>query len=558
MAEEVVRSSLYRRKPKLNFLRSCSMQQRRLIVVLLLLVAVVVSSWSAVSHYNISTPKTPTFELEFVGSKPLQASSLLESTRSKVNAAATRTNPRPTTKTKKGSRHVQKSGSYHNWELFNRDFEEMLHSFKIFVYPDVYIEDFSSARFARIFRPYSDPFHPKLGNYFSEHMFKIALLRSSMITFHPEEAHFFFMPFSINALRNDPRVHSEASIAEFVAQYTTRISRDFKFWNASGGSDHFYVHCHSVGRDAASKHHDLHNNAIQVACSSSYFQRLYTTHKDVGLPQVWPRPPEKSLNPPDARPNYMHWFPPRLGKRNMLSASTLAFGPLLPNQNILAPNLVRAFVSVMAKHATLCILSRQLLYSVSLNGNPGIVESVAPDSLLIDNNGFPIKLPMALWKRLVFFAGRMQNSQIRQELIATWANDTCMDIFPGNLPFPYEEGFRRSKYCLHVKGYEVNTARISDAIHYGCIPVIVSNHYDLPFANVLDWSKFSVVISHADISLLKQILLSISRQLYLSMYQNLCQVRRHFKWHATPRGYDSFHMTAYQLWVRRGMPSLSS
>ncbi|XP_058092733.1 probable glycosyltransferase At5g03795 isoform X2 [Magnolia sinica] len=346
----------------------------------------------------------------------------------------------------------QRQGPYHNWKLFSIDFQDMLQTLKIFIYPDV---SNKSAPFSSIFLPHSTPFHPKLGNYFSEHMFKINLLRSSFITSKPEEAHFFFMPFSINAMRNDPRLHSESSISDFVALYTTKISRKFEFWNASRGSDHFYVCCHSIGRDAASKHRELFNNAVQVTCSSSYFQRLYVAHKDVGLPQVWPRSPEKTLNPPDAR--------------------------------------------------------------------------------------------------LVFYAGRAKNSLVRQELIATWANDTTMDIFSSNPPFPYEEGFRRSRYCLHVKGYEVNTARISDALHYGCIPVIVSNHYDLPFANVLDWSKFSIIVGHGDIPLLKQILLSISRQMYLNMYENLCKVRKHFRWHMSPRGYDSFHMTIYQLWMRRGM-----
>ncbi|KAG9447429.1 hypothetical protein H6P81_013557 [Aristolochia fimbriata] len=301
-------------------------------------------------------------------------------------------------------------GPYHDWELFRPDFEEMLRSLRIFVYPDVYDE---SSPFARIFLPHRDPLDPKLGNYYSEHMFKINLLRSSFLTSIPEDAHFFYMPFSINALRNDPRLHSEASIADFVAQYTTNISREFKFWNASKGSDHFYVYCHSVGRDAAGKHRELQTNAVQVTCSSSYFQRFFVAHKDVGLPQVWPRKPEKQLVPPEKR------------------------------------------------------------------------------------------------TRLVFFAGRAKNSNIRKELISLWENDTHLDIFSSSPPFPYEEGFRRSRFCLHVKGYDVNTARISDALHYGCIPVIISNYYDLPFANALDWTKFSLVLSSQDVPSLKQILLSI-------------------------------------------------
>ncbi|GFZ07024.1 hypothetical protein Acr_18g0011940 [Actinidia rufa] len=190
------------------------------------------------------------------------------------------------------------SGPYQNWRLFATDYQEMLQNLKIYVYPDVSTKESS---YAGVFLPHPNPINSKLGNYFSEHAFKTALIGSSLVTTHPEEAHLFFMPFSINAMRNDPRLHSEASISDFVAQYTARISSESKFWNASGGSDHFYVCCHSVGREAASKHHGLHNNAIQVTCSSSYFQRLYISHKDVGLPQVWPAPREQILNPPDAR-----------------------------------------------------------------------------------------------------------------------------------------------------------------------------------------------------------------------------------------------------------------
>ncbi|KAK1570615.1 hypothetical protein Q3G72_004565 [Acer saccharum] len=355
------------------------------------------------------------------------------------------------------------SGPYHDWQLFAADFEEMMRNFKIYVYPHVYSNKnntSSEEAFAGIFLPHPNPLNPKIGNYLSEHMFKLSLLRSSLITTIPQQAHSYFLPFSINAMRNDRRIRSEAAIAEFVAQYTRRISSQFPFWNASAGADHFYVCCHSVGRDAASKHADLHNNAVQVTCSSSYFQKLYVSHKDVSLPQVWPRPLHVPLNPPHAR------------------------------------------------------------------------------------------------DRLVYFSGRIQNSNVRQELIALWGNDTSMDVFDKS-PYPYEEGFRRSKYCLHVKGYEVNTARVSDAIHYGCIPVILSNYYDLPFANVLDWTKFSVIINTGEIPFLKKRLLSITRQMYLTMYRNLCQVRRHFVWHKTPRGYDSFYMTAYQLWLRTSVNRLS-
>ncbi|KAF3649772.1 putative lactation elevated protein 1-like isoform X1 [Capsicum annuum] len=388
---------------------------------------------------------------------------------------------------------------YHDWELFAANYEEMMKKLKIFVYPDAFMSNNSSI-FSSIFLPHTDPFDPKLGNYFSEHMFKIALLGSSFVTKKPEEAHFYFMPFSINVMRNHPRVHSASAIKDFVAGYTDRVRSEFEFWNASGGADHFYVYCHSIGRDAASKHHELHHNSIQVTCSSSYFQRLYIAHKDIGLPQVWPRQHEEVLNPPDARHN-----------------------------------------DPSCKHSS----------------ESSDVAQTLRKCHRVRVGSFKAKL-LGLFKyvygyKLVFFAGRVQNSLARRYLLEQWKNDSSFDIFSGSSSFPYREGFRRSRYCLHIKGYEVNTARVSDAIQHGCVPVLISNYYDLPLANILDWSKFSVIVNERDIRHLKKILLSVPVRTYLNMYKNLGIVRRHFAWYSSPKTYDSFHMTVYQLWYRRGL-----
>eukprot|EP01018_Ginkgo_biloba_P017634 Gb_02075 [translate_table: standard] len=202
---------------------------------------------------------------------------------------------------------------------------------------------------------------------------------------------------------------------------------------------------------------------------------------------------------------------------------------------------------------TTCSLELRLLFA-SGEGFVGVSLTVLPLSISIS---WDRTWNLLVRTRLVFFAGRGQNSRIRQQLMSMWENDSTMDISSGNLRNSYDEGFRKSKYCLHVKGYEVNTARISDAIHFGCVPVIISNHYDLPFANVLDWSKFSIVVSHKDVPFLKEILLSISEKMYASFLANLYEVRKHFQWHGSPEGYDSFHMTAYQLWIRRGFHFLS-
>ncbi|KAF7135952.1 hypothetical protein RHSIM_Rhsim08G0186900 [Rhododendron simsii] len=360
----------------------------------------------------------------------------------------------------------EKPGPYHDWEHFNSDYNEMMRNLKIYVYPDVHQ---NSSPFSNIFLPRTNL--KKLGNYYSEHAFKTALLSSPLLTSRPEEAHFLYMPFSINLMRYDGRLHSVESINEFVGRYTDRISSEFAFWNASGGTDHLYVYCHSIGRDAASCHEGLLNNAIQVTCSSSYSQKFYVSHKDVALPQVWPRPDpdDRVLNPLDARVLLLF-----LHSYSVSGPCSIWYEPLEP------------FTQIVKGSTNDCQYCRP-----------------SPSD------------------RLVFFAGRKQNARVREKLIALWGNDTSMAIYSNNRSLPYEEGFQRSRYCLSVKGYEVNTARVSDAIYFGCIPVIISDHYDLPLNNVLDWSKFSVIINEQDVEFLKEILLSISEETYLTMYNNL-------------------------------------
>ena len=153
-------------------------------------------------------------------------------------------------------------------------------------------------------------------------------------------------------------------------------------------------------------------------------------------------------------------------------------------------------------------------------------------------------------KKLAFFAGAV-NSPVRIKLIKAWHNDSEIFAHSGRLKTPYADQLLGSKFCLHVKGYEVNTARIGDSFYYGCVPVILANHYDLPFADVLNWKSFSVVVNTLDIPLLKKILKGISSNEYLTLQSNVLKVRKHFQWHSPPLDFDAFYMVMYELWLRR-------
>nr|POE48221.1 putative glycosyltransferase [Quercus suber] len=126
------------------------------------------------------------------------------------------------------------------------------------------------------------------GNYASESYFKKVLMSSHFLTKDPTKADLFFLPFSIASLRHDPRI-GVGGIKDFIKDYILNISQKYPYWNRTGGADHFYVACHSIGRSAMDKANEVKVNAIQVVCSSTYFHPGYIAHKDACLPQIWPR-----------------------------------------------------------------------------------------------------------------------------------------------------------------------------------------------------------------------------------------------------------------------------
>ncbi|CAI9772082.1 unnamed protein product [Fraxinus pennsylvanica] len=155
---------------------------------------------------------------------------------------------------------------------------------------------------------------------------------------------------------------------------------------------------------------------------------------------------------------------------------------------------------------------------------------------------------------LGFWAGH-RNSKIRVILARVWENDTELDISNNRINratghLVYQKRFYRTKFCICPGGSQVNSARIADSIHYGCIPVILSNYYDLPFNDILNWHKFSVVLKEKDVYQLKQILKKITQEEFVKLHYNLVEVQKHFQWNSPPIKHDAFHMVMYELWLR--------
>ncbi|WOK97229.1 putative glycosyltransferase isoform X1 [Canna indica] len=156
---------------------------------------------------------------------------------------------------------------------------------------------------------------------------------------------------------------------------------------------------------------------------------------------------------------------------------------------------------------------------------------------------------------LAFFAGNMHGS-LRPILLQHWENkDPDMKIFgpmrPGASKMSYSQYMKSSKYCICPRGYEVNSPRIVESIFYECVPVIISDNYVLPFFEVLNWEAFSVIIPEEDVPRLKEILVSIPMEKYLSLQQGVKKVQKHFLWHNSPVKYDIFHMILHSIWFNR-------
>eukprot|EP00123_Amoebidium_parasiticum_P021161 comp6265_c0_seq1/m.2083 comp6265_c0_seq1/g.2083 ORF comp6265_c0_seq1/g.2083 comp6265_c0_seq1/m.2083 type:complete len:546 (-) comp6265_c0_seq1:451-2088(-) len=152
---------------------------------------------------------------------------------------------------------------------------------------------------------------------------------------------------------------------------------------------------------------------------------------------------------------------------------------------------------------------------------------------------------------LAFYAGG-NDSRARAELHKYWANDTEIVVKAFLTTDEYTDTMIRSKYCLVPRGSKVNTPRINEVVWYGCVPVVLSDHYHLPLTGLLDWSKFAVLVPEADIGQLKSILKSIPDERYAEMLQELKKVRYPLTWSRPKgRGFDAFQSVMLLLWQRR-------
>ena len=106
---------------------------------------------------------------------------------------------------------------------------------------------------------------------------------------------------------------------------------------------------------------------------------------------------------------------------------------------------------------------------------------------------------------LIFGAGKIkwgfQFEGLRKDIFDAFnnLNKADIDCKSERSTNEYSEGFSKSKFCLIIPGDTASTSQGTRAVCAKCVPVyIVPDFRDLPYANVLDYSTFSVRVLISD------------------------------------------------------------
>lgn len=102
-----------------------------------------------------------------------------------------------------------------------------------------------------------------------------------------------------------------------------------------------------------------------------------------------------------------------------------------------------------------------------------------------------------------------------------------------------------SKFCLNIAGDTPSSNRLFDAIASHCVPVIISDDIELPFEDVIDYSKFCIFVRSSDAvkkGYLLNFLRGIKEDQWTKMWERLKELTKHFEYQYPSQPNDAVDM----------------
>ncbi|RAL52874.1 hypothetical protein DM860_007642 [Cuscuta australis] len=163
---------------------------------------------------------------------------------------------------------------YRNASSFHRSYMEMEKKLKVYVYKEG--------------EPPVFHFGPCKHTYAIEGYFIQAMDVSPFRTYDPDEAHLFFLPFSVTMLTEVVYIrdsHDWSLMKNAAFDYVNVVAGKHPFWNRSRGADHFMLACHDWGPEISFAVPNLHNNSIRALCNANTSER-FDPERDVSIPEI--------------------------------------------------------------------------------------------------------------------------------------------------------------------------------------------------------------------------------------------------------------------------------
>uniref|UniRef100_A0A803NSX8 Exostosin GT47 domain-containing protein n=3 Tax=Cannabis sativa TaxID=3483 RepID=A0A803NSX8_CANSA len=140
------------------------------------------------------------------------------------------------------------------------------------------------------------------GIYASEGWFLKLMERSKkFVVRDAKKAHLFYLPFSSKMLRitfSEQKSGGKKDLEKYLTSYVSLISRKYRFWNRTGGADHFLVACHDWAPYITEK---CMKNCIRALCNANV-GKDFKIGKDSSLPVTYIRSGEAPLKDVGGKP----------------------------------------------------------------------------------------------------------------------------------------------------------------------------------------------------------------------------------------------------------------